>query len=208
MVWTTGVDSSAHALCSLHSQRRQTGGSMMAYIQREEWQQRRGEQEQRWRRRLLRLTGILTAMAWRREEGWRRCGSSGWRRKNSKMHKISGGFINEQTGGRDRTRRGVTQDVVWGTVDLWWVQLRHGGDVIGAAGMTAGYQMVWKKYVLLHSGRGRAAGETALPPPPHWGRKETVGVGFTSSVFPYPPLSHSLFVALFGDVSSLLQLIF
>lgn len=55
-------------------------------------------------------------------------------------------------------------------------------------------------------GEGGAAAESALPPPPHRGRKETVGVGFTSSVFPYPPLSHSLFVALFGDVSSLLRL--
>lgn len=53
---------------------------------------------------------------------------------------------------------------------------------------------------------GGAAAETALPPPPRRGTKETVGVGFAFSVFPYPPLSHGLFVALFGDASSLLRL--
>lgn len=55
---------------------------------------------------------------------------------------------------------------------------------------------------------GGAAAETAFPPLPRRGRKVRVGVGvggITSSVFPYPSLSHSLFVALFG-ISSLLQL--
>lgn len=53
-----------------------------------------------------------------------------------------------------------------------------------------------------------AAAEMALPPLPHQGRKETAGVAFASSVFPYPPLPHSLFVALFGDISFVLHLIF
>lgn len=53
MVWTGDDSCSAHALCCLMSQRWTTGGSMMAYIQREDWQQRRGEQEQRWRRLLF-----------------------------------------------------------------------------------------------------------------------------------------------------------
>lgn len=38
------------------------------------------------------------------------------------------------------------------------------------------------------------------------GERRQQAWGFTSSVFPYPPLSHSLFVALFSGVSSLLQL--
>lgn len=38
------------------------------------------------------------------------------------------------------------------------------------------------------------------------GERRQQAWGFTSSVFPYPPLSHSLFVALFGGVSSLLRL--
>lgn len=38
------------------------------------------------------------------------------------------------------------------------------------------------------------------------GERRQQAWGFTSSVFPYPPLSHSLFVALFSGVSSLLRL--
>lgn len=47
MVWTRGVDG---ILCCLHSQRRHTGKSVVAYIQTEDWQQRRGEQGQSWKR--------------------------------------------------------------------------------------------------------------------------------------------------------------
>lgn len=79
---------------------------------------------------------------------------------------------------------------------------RHGWGSRGDCRLPGGLEEI--RAALL--GVGKAAAKSALPPPPHRGRKETVGVGFTSSVFPYPPLSHSLFVALFGDVSSFLRL--
>ena len=91
------------------------------------------------------------------------------------MHKISGGFNWFQWADRserwDEEKGEGIQDVVWETMDLWWVKPRHGGDADGAAGVTAGYQVVWRKYMPLCSELGGAAAETALPPPPPSGEK-------------------------------------
>lgn len=81
------------------------------------------------------------------------------------------------------------------------------GGVDGAAGgVRAGYQLKEMHAAPLREEGAAAAAETTLPPLPRWGRKETAGMTFASSVFPYPPLSHCLFVALFSNVSFILHL--
>jgi len=69
--------------------------------------------------------------------------------------------------------------------------------------VTAGYQLGWRKDAAPLRVEGAA---TEDPPPSHRGRKKTAEEGFASSVFPYPPLPHSLFVALFSAVSVVFQL--
>lgn len=113
--------------------------------------------------------------------------------------------------------------------DVEWVDGREGGnETRGDAGCGFGRLWIrdgWRRggegsrgdcrlpigleeiNVLLHSERGSSSRHGLSTSSASGGRKETVSVGFTSSVFPYPPLSHSLFVALFCGISSLLRLL-
>lgn len=78
---------------------------------------------------------------------------------------------------------------------------------MGAARVTGGYQVVLEELHAAPLREGGSGGRYGISTSSLFGgSKETVGVVFTSSVFPYPPLSHSLFVALFANVSSLLGL--
>lgn len=124
MVRTSGVDSSANALCCLRSQRRQTGRSTMANIQREDWQQRRGEQEQRWNRQ-----GFLGWQAFwqqwlrgeKKDEESVEAQDGG--EKTAKCTKSSGDSSDSSMSRQEgETRRGMMQGVVWETAGLWWVE--------------------------------------------------------------------------------------
>lgn len=74
-----------------------------------------------------------------------------------------------------------------------------GGAVMGGAH----YQVIWRKWGAAPL-RGGSSGHGPSTSSTPGGGTETVG--FTTSVFPYPPLSHRLFVVLFCGISRLLRL--
>lgn len=103
----------------------------------------------------------------------------------------------ERTGGRRGAGRGawVCEAANLGRVGR--VELRHrwGSQV------TAGYRWGWRKHRAAPL-REEGAATTEKTP---FREEETADVGL-ASVFPYPPLSDSLFVALSSDVASIFLL--
>ena len=147
MVQKTGVGSRAHTVCCLPSQRRQIyDGS-------------------RSERRLMantggggvRLTGILTAMAYR-GVGWRKRGSSEGRR--GKTAKCTKSLWDSCDGGL--SRRGVKGCGVGdcGPVGGWSRGI--GETRMGQPGWLQATKWVWRNYMLLRSERGERR-----PSPPH-----------------------------------------
>ncbi len=201
MVWTTGDDSSAHTLCCCHS-----GGSMMVKIFREETDSRDEENRNRGGRDCF--------------LGWQAFDSNGFK-KRGKMRKGWMLRVKEEETAECTKSLGDSSDSLMSRQEgeKRWGEGGH-RTWFGRLWTCGGWRLRWgsrgdcrlpgglKEIQAAPLGEGGAGSSRHSPSTSSTsGRKKTVGVCFTSSVFPYPSLSHSLFVALSGDISALLRLL-